>query len=74
MSRLPDDASDDDKREAGRRILEQCLASTDVAIRPQYREAFYFRGKLHELADERLVGWHPQFEELVEALLAEAAS
>lgn len=74
VSRLPHDASDDDKRDAGRRILEQCLASTDVAIRPRYREAFYFRGKLHELADERLVGWHPHFKELLDELLAEAAS
>jgi len=74
VSRLPPDASDGDRREAGKRILEQCLESTDVAIRPRYREAFYFRGKLHELADERLVGWHPQFEELLDALVPEAAS
>lgn len=74
VSRLPDDAVDDDKRAVGRLILERCLDSTDVAIRPQYREAFFFRGKLHELADERLVGWHPEFEVLLDDLLADTAS
>lgn len=73
VSRLPADASDDDKREAGRSILERCLDSTEVAIRPQYREAFFFRGKLHELADERLIGWHPEFEHLLDELLADMA-
>jgi hypothetical protein len=74
VSRLSANAADDDKRAVGRRILEQCLASSEVAIRPQYREAFFFRGKLHELADERLVGWHPEFEELLDDLLADTAS
>jgi hypothetical protein len=48
------------------------LDSTDIALRPQYREAFFFRGKLHELADERLVGWHPEYERLLDELLAGA--
>lgn len=72
VSRLPETATDEDKREVGRGILERCLESTDVAIRPQYREAFFFRGKLHELADERLVGWHPEYEHLLDDLLAGA--
>lgn len=70
VNRLSDNATDDDKREVGRQILEGCLYSTDVALRPQYREAFFFRGKLHELADERLVGWHPEYERLLDELMA----
>ncbi len=66
---LPADPTEDEKRNAGRELLKRCLATTQVHIRPRYQEAFYFRGKLHELADERLIGWHPEFEVLLDALL-----
>jgi hypothetical protein len=72
LSTLPTDPSEEDKRRLGRELLERCLDTTGIQIRPRYREPFYFRGKLHELADERLVGWHPDFESLLDALLESA--
>ncbi len=69
ISRLPSSASEQDKRRAGRDLLERCLDTTEIQVRPRYREPFYLRGKLHELADERLVGWHPEFESLLDELL-----
>ena len=66
---LASGASDDDKRDMGRRLLQRCMDATQVQIRPRYNEPFYFRGKLHELADERLVGWHPEYESLLDELM-----
>lgn len=68
-SQLPADASQEDKKTVGRQLLERCLDTTEIQIRPRYREPFYFRGKLHELADERLVGWHPDFATLLQQVL-----
>lgn len=68
-SRLGPSATEEEKRQVGRDLLQRCLDTTEIQIRPRYREPFYFRGKLHELADERLVGWHPEFGVLLEALL-----
>jgi hypothetical protein len=70
VSRLPAEATDDEKRQVGRGILERCLDSSEVALRPQYREAFFFRGKLQEISDERLIGWHPEYGRLLDELLA----
>lgn len=68
--KLPPDATDADKVQAGKDLLQKCLDRTDVHIRERYQEPFYFRGKLHELADQRRAGWHPEFVDLVEAMLA----
>jgi hypothetical protein len=38
-------------------------------IRPKCSEPFVSRGTFHELADRRDVGWHPDFVELLKALL-----
>jgi hypothetical protein len=73
IGRLPDAATAQDKIEVGRRLLESCLASTEIHIREHYREPFYFRGKLHQLADEQLIGWHPDFVVLLEDLVAVVA-
>ena len=73
-SRLSIDATEDDKRKVGRDIFETCLDTTGIQIRPRYREPFFFRGKLHELADERLVGWRPEFEALLDTLLEPTGS
>jgi ABC-3C protein/Cap4-like dsDNA endonuclease family protein len=50
---------------AGRRLLNSLLGSTAVRVRAHYNEAFYARGKRHDLADrvdlDVGVGWHPEF-------------
>jgi hypothetical protein len=73
-SRLPANATTEEKKIAGRELLQRCLDTTEIQIRPRYREPFFFRGKLHELADERLVGWHPDFSALLDALLLEESA
>jgi hypothetical protein len=69
VSTLSPEATDEEKRRVGKELLERCLDTTGIQIRPRYRDPFYFRGKLHELADDRLVGWHPEFKALLDALL-----
>jgi hypothetical protein len=54
-----------EKVKAGRRLLNALLGSTAVRVRAHYNEAFYARGKRHDLADRVDlsvgVGWHPEF-------------
>lgn len=65
---LPDDASDEEKKQAGTVLYRRLRDSTAVQVRPRYTEEFYARGIRHELADGCTKGWHPDFEELVETL------
>lgn len=73
---LGDDADEHAKRAAGQQLLKAISNQTRVVVRERYTEPFFNRGKLHQLADDadsdQRVGWHPDFEELVVALLSEA--
>lgn len=67
---LPDDATDDQKAQVGRLLLRQLRDSTAVHVRSRYTDAFFARGKRHELADAGAIGWHPDFQNRLETLLA----
>lgn len=64
------------KVQAGRTLLRSLQDSTAVNIRKHFNDAFYARGKRHELADQtdpaRGVGWHPDFAARLEAVVAAA--
>lgn len=68
MQDLPEEASEGDKKKAGAALYRRLRDSTAVQVRPRYTEEFYARGIRHELADGCRKGWHPDFEELVQAL------
>jgi len=70
---LPPDADDEAKRRAGLRLLRETLDRTGIRVRERYDEAFFCRGKHHELADTGRVGWHPDFADRVEAMLLAAS-
>ncbi len=53
----------------GRALLRQLRDSTAVTVRRRYNDPFFARGKRHELADSRHIGWHPDFQQRLEALL-----
>lgn len=59
---LAPNASDAELKAAGVALLRKLLDSTAVRVRPRYDEAFFARGKRHELADQVQVGWHPDYE------------
>ena len=71
-SELPDGASEDDKRKAGRNLLHT-LSDSTLSIRARFQDPFHARGKRHELADLRKIGWHPDFEDHLAKLLLEGA-
>ncbi|MDT5185710.1 MAG: hypothetical protein QOI29_3868 [Mycobacterium sp.] len=71
-SELPDGASEDDKRKAGRNLLHT-LGESTLSIRARFQDPFHARGKRHELADLQKIGWHPDFEEHLAKLLLEGA-
>ncbi|WP_141723090.1 ABC-three component system protein [Micromonospora matsumotoense] len=70
---LGESASDDEKIAVGKNLLRQLRDSTSVSVRPKYNDAFFARGKRHELADRGSVGWHPDFQALMENLMISTA-
>jgi hypothetical protein len=68
-------AAEDVKRKAARAILAWAERTT-IPIRPGVTEPFVVRGSFHMLADEKppRVGWHPDFHDLLAAVLSSGES
>jgi hypothetical protein len=62
-------ADEETKQQAGSKLLRQLLDATEVRVRARYDDAFFARGKRHEIADSGRIGWHADFEERVRVLL-----
>lgn len=73
VAELGTEADETTKRRAGLRLLRQALNQTTVRVRERFTDPFYARGKHHELADGGSLGWHPDFEDRLKAMLLEAA-
>ncbi|MFD4319036.1 ABC-three component system protein [Streptomyces sp. NPDC058548] len=69
LDELGGDATESDQQRAGRLLLRKALDQTRYKVRERYDEAFFSRGKHHELADRGRIGWHPDFEERIENLV-----
>lgn len=74
MEDLGVDADEASQQDAGRELWRKLRDSTAVAVRSRYTDSFFARGKRHELADRHLIGWHPDFESRVQALILERQS
>lgn len=62
-------ATEEEKQVAGIELLRNLLDATEVRVRARYDDAFFAKGKRHELADLGRVGWHVDFEERLRSLL-----
>lgn len=67
---LSGDVDESEKQRCGRDVLAHLADNARARIRARYEETFMTRGTLHGLADERRVGWHPEFEDRLEVLLS----
>jgi hypothetical protein len=59
-------AGDDARRAAGLAHLDECMQLGTVRLRGDFHEPVITRGSLHGLADRRHVGWHPDFDRLLD--------
>jgi hypothetical protein len=66
---LPTDVDDETKVVKGRELFRYLRESTMVTLRVQYQDVFFARGKRHDLADRQQLGWHPDFEQRIAALV-----
>jgi hypothetical protein len=76
QTRLGPSATEDERVAVGQELLAAVITGTPRHIRKMVDQDFYFRGKHHMMAQgpEPSVGWHPDFEAKVKALLAEATA
>ena len=73
VTELTEGASDTEQELAGRRLLQSLRDNTAVRLRDRYHDVMLTHGTLHHLANEREVGWHPEFQKRLEDLLTGAA-
>jgi hypothetical protein len=77
LAELPEAATEEQKQQAGRNLINRLMDGSRARVRPRYDESFMTRGSLHGLADEPRhdVGWHPEFRDhLTRLLLGQDAS
>lgn len=67
---LAESADEPTKQSSGRTVFIHAVETAKARIRDRYDEPFMTRGTLHGLADDRKIGWHPEFEARLAALLA----
>lgn len=67
-------SSDHKKSEFGRRLYFECQSEKLPVIRPAFREPYLMRGSIHQLADSLVVGWHPEYESLLQESANEGAA
>ncbi len=72
LEELKETSSEDEKRAAGRNIYNWIQEHADIPIRPKCREPYVLRGTYQMLADANpaRVGWHPEFEARLAAILS----
>lgn len=64
-----------DAEQVGQEVLEDLARESRSRVRERFDEPWFNRGMLHSLADGELgqrIGWHPDFEAKLEALLVHA--
>lgn len=54
------------KKKLGLAIYRKCQNERALPIRSHFSENFMARGSYHQLADELQLGWHPDFEDLLQ--------
>ncbi|MGP2441356.1 ABC-three component system protein [Streptomyces sp. JW3] len=58
------------RQRAGARLLKDLSQRNAPCLHGRYHEAFFVRGRRHELADTAGVGWHPDFRDRMRTLQA----
>jgi hypothetical protein len=71
--KLPEGADGGAQERGGQELFRLVTENSNVRLRA-YDEPFYTHGTLHGLADDGRIGWHPEFQARLEALLLGGAT
>ncbi|WP_438493599.1 ABC-three component system protein [Streptomyces asiaticus] len=66
------EADEATKRQAGAKLLRQLMGKPGTFLSRRYHDAYFGRGQHHILADEGCMGWHADFQERYDRLLAQS--
>ncbi|MFE4615791.1 MULTISPECIES: ABC-three component system protein [Streptomyces] len=66
---IGESAAEEEKIKVARALYKWVEQEADIRIREMCREAFVMQGTYHGLADNLAVGWHPDFEARLAALI-----
>lgn len=50
---------------AGQSLYKECQTNLAIPIRNDFKSPYVARGSYHSLSDEKTIGWHPDFQELL---------
>ncbi len=66
--------AEEEARARGRDVHRSCENAQVDPIRPEVVAPYVMRGSFHMLADEKQIGWHPDWVARLQALLSEAGA
>ena len=59
----------DELIQAGKDFYNEFIGKPHPSIRPNYSSTYYPIGSYHMLADKKLIGWHPDYENLIDDVI-----
>lgn len=62
-----DTSQQKEKIELGLKLYRQCQIDGAKPIRTEFKSAYVARGTYHDLSDNKKIGWHPDYEEMLQA-------
>ena len=75
LEMYPHDQTEDPAREFAREIYKYCqIEGGLIPIRSEFKSEYVAQGTYHDLSDRRIIGWHPDFERLLDAANEETAA
>lgn len=69
---MDDDPDEGEKVEQGKTLYGKIELEEGIRIRPKVAEPYVYRGSYHILSNDCRVGWHPDFKERLDELIAKA--
>tara|TARA_R110000744_G_scaffold35055_2_gene81406 strand:- start:2783 stop:3988 length:1206 start_codon:yes stop_codon:yes gene_type:complete len=63
-----DQSKDSEKIASGRNLYKICQTEGAKPIRPEFKSGYVARGTYHELSDNRKIGWHPDYSNILQPL------
>jgi len=61
-----DYSQEQQKITAGQSLYKECQTNQAIPIRNDFKSPYVARGSYHSLSDEKVIGWHPDFRELMQ--------
>jgi len=60
-------SQEQEKIVSGKQLYQVCQIDGAKPIRPEFKSAYVARGTYHDLSDNKKIGWHPDYKDILQS-------